>query len=287
MIPPAIALALLTPWSAAVLKWLLTIPVLIGALVSYLRNAGHVPHELRLRRKGLDSLIAGRPGEAEKYFRRSLAMLDPSDQVRPLVCLADALMDQGRYEESKKYLVRAIGLGDATGSGQGSMADLLLLTGADPQKALDMADQALELTTRTSRQDIYFKVGVRNDLRHARYWARRAQALAQLHRRAEARQAIDRASRLVKAAHEEAQQTKPRTPILAKLILGGRLAHSRNLALATAHWKIGLAFLAIDDPSKAIDHFRITRDTDRRGKYRNLARQELKRLESRAQGQAA
>jgi tetratricopeptide (TPR) repeat protein len=283
MTPPGIALALLTPWGAPALKWLLAIPVLlIGAFVIFLRNAGHVPPELRLRRKGLDSLIAGRPGEAEKYFRRSLAMHHPSDQVRPLVCLADALMDQGRYEESKRYLVRAIGLGDATGSGQGSMADLLLLTGADPEKALDMADLALELTTRTSRQDIYFKVEVRNDLRHARYWGRRAQALAQLDRRAEARQAIDRASRLVKAAHAEAQQKKPHTPILAKLILGGRrLAHSRNLALATAHWKIGLAFLAIDDSSKAADHFRITRDTDRKGKYRDLARKQLKRLESR------
>jgi hypothetical protein len=208
-------------------------------------------------------------------------MLDPADQVRPLVCLADALMDQGRYEESKRYLVRAIGLGDSTGSGQGSMADLLLLTGADPEKALDMADQAVELTTRTSGQDIYFDGEVRNDLRRARYWARRAQALAQLDRREEARQAIDRASRIVKAAQAEAQQTRPHTPILAKLILGRRrLAHSRDLTLAAAHWKIGLAFLAIDDSSKAADHFRITRDTDRRGKYRNLARQQLERLES-------
>ena len=93
---PGIALALLTLWAAPSLRWLLAIPVLIGAFVIFLRNAGHVAPELRLRRKGLDSLIAGRPGEAEKYFRRSLAMLDPSDQVRPLVCLADALMDQGR-----------------------------------------------------------------------------------------------------------------------------------------------------------------------------------------------
>ncbi len=281
MTPPGIALALLAPWNTPMIGWFLAIPVVAGAYVIYLRNLGHCPPDLRLRRKGLDSLLAGRPTKAEKYFRKSLAMLDPADQVRPLVCVADALMDQGRYEECKGYLVRALELGDSTGSAQGSMADLLLLTGTDPEKALDMTDQVVELSTRTSRQDIYFGGEVSNDLKCATYWARRAQALAQLDRRAEARQAIDRSLRIVDAAHAEAQQTRPHTSVRVKLIVGGRrLAHHRDLVVAKAHWKIGLAFLAVDDSNRAADHFRITRDRDRRGKYRRLAQQQLEQLES-------
>jgi tetratricopeptide (TPR) repeat protein len=211
-----------------------------------------------------------------------MAMLDPSSQMRPLVCLADALMDQGRFKESQECLVRALELGDSTGSGQGSMADLLLKMGTDPEKALDMADLAVELTTHTSRQDIYFGGEVSNDLRRAKYWARRAHALAQLSRLAEAWQAIDRALRIVEAAKVEAQQTKPHNSILIMLVIGSRrLNHHKDLTVATTHWKIGLALLAMDDSSKAVDHFRITRDTDRRGKYRRLAQQQLARLESR------
>jgi tetratricopeptide (TPR) repeat protein len=278
MAPLGIALAHLAQWNVPLIGPLLTIPVLAGAYVIYLRNMGHCPPAIRLRRKGLDSLLAGKPGKAEECFRESMAMLDGSDQVRSLVCLADALMDQGRYEESRECLVRALGLGDPTGSGQGSMADLLLLTRTDPEKAIDMAEQSMELGIHRSRRDIYFGGGVYNDLLCARYWARRVQALKQLGRRAEAEQAIGRAERLVEAAKTEARQTRPRNSILVKLILGGRIANHRALMVATAHWKIGLAFLAMENSSKAADHFRITRDTDRMGKYRRLAKQQLKLL---------
>ena len=280
MITLGTAIAILTSWDKPWISQILVILVIAGAYVIYLRNLGHCPPELRLRRKGLDLLLAGQPEKAEKYYRQSLAMLDPSDQVRPLVCLADALMDQGRYKDSKEYLERALELGDSTGSGQVSMADLLLQMGTDPEKALDMAEQAMELSTGRSRRDIYFGGGVNDDLRRARYWARRTQALVQLSRRSEARQAIDRASRLVESAIAESRHTRPHNSILVKLILGGRIASHRELAMATTHWQIGLAFLALEDSSKAIEHFRITRDTDHRGKYRRLAQQQLTRLES-------
>jgi tetratricopeptide (TPR) repeat protein len=282
MTPSGIALAFLTPLEPTFTTFLLLILVLAGVFVIFLRNLGHCPPDLRLRRKGLDALIAGRPGEAEKYFRKSMAMLDPSNCVRSLVCLADALMDQGRYEESHEYLVRALELGDPTGSGQGSMADLLLLTRTDPEGALDMAGRAVELSTRSSRRDIYFGGGVSDDLRRAKYWARSAQALAHLNRQVEARQAIDRALRIVEAAKAEAELVRPRNSIIVKLIIGDRrLARHRELAVATTHWRIALAFLAIDDSTKAADHFRITHDTDRRGKYRRLARQQLELLDLR------
>jgi tetratricopeptide (TPR) repeat protein len=256
--------------------WSLAILVIAGILLILLRNLVFHSPELRVRRKGLDSLIAGRPEKAEKYFRKSLAMLDPSDRVRPLVCLGDALMDQGRYQEARECLEMALELGDPTGSGQGSMADLLLLTRAKPEMALEMADQAVHLSTGKMGSDIYFGGEVTNDLRRARYWARTAQALAQLERPVEAQQAIDRALRIVDAAKAEAEQKTPRTSFLTRLILGGgRLGNHRDLQMASAHWKIGLALLAIDDRSRASDHFRVTRDTDRRGKYRRLAQQQL------------
>ncbi len=282
MITSEIALAILALWDTPLTKLLLAMLVFIGAYIIYLRSLGHCPPELRLRRKGMDLLLTGQPVKAEKYFRKSMAMFDASGQVRPLVCLASALIDQGRYDESRECLVRALELGDSTGSGQGSMADLLLQIGSDPEMALEMADLAVELTTHSLRWEIYFGGEVTNDLRRATYWARRAHALAQLSRRAEARQSIDRALRIVEAAKAEAQQTRPHNSILVMMVLGSRrLSHHRDLSVATTHWKIGLALLAMDDSSKAVEHFRITRDTDRRGKYRRLAQQQLERLESR------
>jgi tetratricopeptide (TPR) repeat protein len=190
--------------------WSLAILVIAAILVILQRNLVFHSPELRFRRKGLDSLIAGQPEKAEKYFRKSLSMLDPSNHVRPLVCLGDALMDQGRYQEARKYLEMALELGDPTGSGQGSMADLLLLTRAELELALEMANQAVHLSASEVGPDIYFGGEVSNDLRHARYWARTAQVLVQLERPVEAQQAIDRALRIVDAAKAEAEQTTPR-----------------------------------------------------------------------------
>lgn len=274
-------MALLVPATVFLTVLLLQVLLLAGAYVICVRNLWHCPRELRLRRKGLDSLLEGRPVEAENHFRRSFAMaVDAPDRVRGLVCLGDALMDQGRYEESKAYLLRALELGDPTGSGQGSMADLLLTTGTDPEQALEMAEQAMRLLTSRSTH-LYFDRQVTNDLTLSKYWARRASALAQLDRHTEARQAIERASRIAEAAQIESQHTKNRIPISRKIVLGGsRLAHGRDLTLATTHWRIGLALLAIDDSSRAAEHFRITRDTDRRGKYRRLAEQQLEHLEA-------
>jgi len=280
MASSGLAFALHIPLTALVFGCSLAIPAIGATLVILLRKLAFHSPELRSRRKGLDSLLAGRPEQAEKYFRKSLAMLEPPNRVRPLVCLGDALMDQGRYQEAKECLENAIGLGDPTGSGHGSMADLLLLMRTQPEKALEMADQAVELTTRSSGRDLYFGGDVTNNLRLVRYWARTAQALVQLDRQAEAQQAINRALRIVDATKAEAEQTRPRTSFATMLVLGNRrLSNHRDLAIATAHWKIGLALLALGHSGKAADHFRITRDTDRRGKYRRLAQQQLDRFE--------
>jgi hypothetical protein len=162
------------------------------------------------------------------------------------------------------------------------MADLLLKTAVDPEKALDMAEQSMELTIGMPRNVVYFGGGVYDDLKRAKCWARKAQALVQLNRQTEAHQAIDRAVRLVENAHKEERQVRPRNSLLVMLVIGSRrLSSHRELALAVVHWQLGLAFLATDDSTKAIEHFRITRDTDHRGKYRRLAQQKIQQLESR------
>jgi len=267
------------PWNSRLVALPVAIAIAIGAYVLYLRNLGHCPPNLRLRRKGLDSLLAGKPVKAEQFFRKALSTVDKPDRVRSLVSLSSALSDQCRYKESKECLDTALELGDPTGSGQGSMSDLLLLTGADPEKALELAEEALALTTGSSRKDIYFGGEVNNDFRQATFWARRAMALSQLGRQAEAQQSVNRATRIAEAASNAARQTTPHSSMAVKLAIGGRrLAHHRDLVVATAHWRIGLAFLALEDSSEAAIHFRIVRDTDRRGKYRRLAQNQLEQL---------
>lgn len=259
--------------------WLLiTLVLCVGFGVALRRLIFHSP-ELRCRRKGLDSLIAGRPEKAERYFRRSLTMVEQQDRVRPLVCLGDALIDQGRYEEAMECLETALKLGDPTGSRQGSMADLLLVTRIQPERALEMADQALQMSVKPSPRDLYFGGDMSNDLRRVRYWARTAQALAQLGRQVEAQQAIGRALRIINSTKTTAAQAKPRVSFAAKLVLGDRrLQNHRALQIASAHWKIGLALLSLGDSISATDHFRITHETDRRGKYRRLAQRKLDML---------
>jgi tetratricopeptide (TPR) repeat protein len=263
-------------------KSLLAVVAFGGAFVLHFRYWGHCPPELRHRRKGLDMLLAGRPAEAEKYFRKCLAEVNPSARVRPLVCLADAIMDQGRYEESRQYLNEALELGDSTGSCHGSVVDLLLLTRNDPSKALEMADQAAELSIRVAR-DVYYTRNISDDLKYAKCWSRKAEALAQLERWTEARMAVDRATRYVESAQTEILEFKPKYSFSKRLVIGGRrLAHGRDLAIAATHWRLGLAHLAVNDYGKALTHFRVTRDTDRRGKYRRLALRQLEEMESRS-----
>jgi tetratricopeptide (TPR) repeat protein len=263
---------------------MLIVGVLVWILMRFdhLRMLDYSHPDLSLRRKGLDLLLAGKPAEAERYFRGSLLLAESEGRVRALVCLADALMDQGRFEEAKESLVCALEIGDPIGSCQGSLADLLLLTGTDPEKAIEMADKALELwTQRSASIEFNLSVGVSNQLSLATNWARRARAHAQLDRREEARQAVHQALQTAEAAEAEPPRKKSQIPYDARVIFGTRrLAKGRYMRIANVHWEIGLALLAIEDPKRAADHFRVTRDMDRLGKYRNLAKQQLKQLDS-------
>jgi tetratricopeptide (TPR) repeat protein len=252
------------------------IPVSILAMRWKVRHPGG---DLELRMKGLERLIAGQPEEAEQCFRKALAESSSGERVRALVCLGDALMDQGRYAESRTCLEEALRLGDPTGSGQGSMADLLLATRSDPERAMAMAEEGMRLTTAKAGPDIHFGGEVSNDLKRAKYWARSAGALMLMHRKSEAQQAVDRAVNLAAAARAAASQTRAATPVLTRLLLGNRIARGRSLQMCATYWQVGRALLAVGDGARAADHFRIAQSSDIRGKYRRLAERQLDAME--------
>jgi tetratricopeptide (TPR) repeat protein len=256
--------------------------IFIGAVINSLRGQGAFTSDFKLRKKGLDLLLEGQPIEAEKCYREALGMspkVSEADRVRLLVCLGDALLDQHRCQESKECLDHALLLGDPSGSCQGSMADLLIEQGTDPQKAFEMAEQAMALSTNASNQHFGERWSAANiSFRQAKGWARKAQALLQLGKRTEARQAIDRALKFAESADAEMVHVNPETSMLNKLILGSRLSIMKKLTIVDAHWSIGLALVAMGDKTKAAEHFRIAPDSDPKGKYRLLAKQQLEEL---------
>jgi tetratricopeptide (TPR) repeat protein len=228
-------------------------------------------------------LLAGQPVEAEKCYRTVLdqgAKMQRSDRVRLLVCLADALYDQGRYEEARQYLDQALTLGDPTGSGQGSMCDVLLALKTSPEKAIEMADEAMRLQG-GSAVTRSFGTGwakASNDLLEARTWARKARALLMLDQRAEARQAVDSALSVLDGSKSEVQLASPEATLVGKLILGNRLNRMKQLTISGTSWQVGLALLAMGDKDKAAQQFCVARDRDPMGKYRLLAQKELDSL---------
>ena len=240
------------------------------------------PKDFRLKRKGLDLLLAGSPVEAERCFREALALgtkIFDADRVRLLVCLGEALIDQGRYKEAEDCVAKALEIGDPTGSGQESMADVLILQKKNPEKALEYADQALRfLSHPASRQygDAWYEVQFQ--LYEATTWGRKAQALVLLGQRVEAKQAVERAIRIVEGSKDALAKAMPQTNLLATIILGNRRQRMKALLISATHWQIGQALLDLGDTTRAAEHFRIVRDADLMGKYRNLANQELIRL---------
>ena len=256
---------------------------IIAVGIALFRSGVFSPRHFKLRRKGMDLLLEGKPAEAEKCYRAALdlgAKVPVPDRVRLLVCLGDSLMDQGRYVEAQQYLAQALQLVDPTGSGQTSMCDVLLAQKASPEKAIEMADEAARLHERGSASLSFGDrwAAVSKDLFDARTWARKARALLMLDRRAEARQAMDRALRILEMTKPELQKANPTVSPVARLLLGNRLRRMKDLTISDTSWQIGLALVALGDTDKAAEQFRNVRDTDPMGKYRNLAQKELDRL---------
>jgi tetratricopeptide (TPR) repeat protein len=214
--------------------------------------------------------------EGEGFFRTALEEeLPESERVRFLVCLGDALIDQGLYDEAEQQLAQALELGDATGSAQGSMADVLLLKKSDPERAVYLAEQCFALgdgqTTRSGHETL-------ENLRGARLWARKAQGLLQLERRTEAEEAIRNAVALTVEAHACDRDADEVGVDLAELVATFPPRRLESLAFASTHWRIGAALAELGSGDRAAEHFRIAWNADRGGKYRVLAEKALDRI---------
>jgi tetratricopeptide (TPR) repeat protein len=230
------------------------------------------------RRRGLEHALAGRPAEAQKCYRKGLeqsAKIPDGLRVRLLVCLGNALMDEDRLTEAEDCFAVALQIGDRTGSCQGSIAELLLKRKREPEKVLKVADLAYALEAERFRASPVAWKEQYLGLREAACLTRKAQAFALLDRISEAREAVDKAVSLLKAA-EEGDATRHFDDEAMKRFLFDRRSHDRQkLQFAALHFNLGSAFLALRNTREAIAQFRSGRDVDPKGKYRKLCEQQL------------
>ena len=99
-----------------------------------------------------------------------------------------------------------------------------------------------------------------------------------LYKQPEAQKDLDRALSILDATKPQLESVRPQTSATGSLILGDRLRRMKELTISGTYWAIGLALLAMGDKRRAIEQFVVVRDTDRMGKYRNLAQKELNSL---------
>jgi tetratricopeptide (TPR) repeat protein len=190
------------------------------------------PNPLLLHREALTLSFADRPAEAERCYRKALGMAEsnPNYQWERLhASLGFALIDLARYDEAEQCFHRAIEMGDLTGNSQDGLAELRLVQGVEPEKALDYAGQAIEHAKR--RPDGHIPGG---------YHAHRAWALGLLGRGEEAREPLDQSL---------------------------RVPGPRPYGMASQHWLAGMALAAMQQPEEARKHFQMGHRADPRGKY--------------------
>jgi tetratricopeptide (TPR) repeat protein len=210
-------------------------------------------------------LMAGRPAEAEGCYRECVLKDHGKPRLVQTLDLSDlgaALIDQGRYEEARLCLGKAILLDVGTASPYQNMAELYLVQGIEPEKALRLTDVAIEAPALAPPKPLgppsagetsaYFRrslplLQAQDTRRHSagELFADKAWALALLGRHAEAEEAAQRAL----------QEADPRfLPVHAGI-----------------EWRLGMALLSMGRPSQATDCFRHAREIDPSGKYGSLA----------------
>jgi tetratricopeptide (TPR) repeat protein len=259
--------------SSTLLIVLVAVIAALGAFAVWLLASGDSGPDDLLHR-GARLAMAGRYAEAERRYRKALAddsKLAPPQRSRLLVALGDALMDMDRHEESRQYLEAALAMDDPKGECRGSLADLLLLRGADPQRALALAEEAIE-ACKESLGDLPSGEGIGERLAsfvRAGQWARRAWALALLGRQPESQESIDYAFELV-------------APVLAGLGSRGNYkvpaTTPASLCLAGVHWRTAEALLATGQTDKAREHFQTASDLDPQSKCGARCREKLEHL---------
>jgi hypothetical protein len=189
--------------------------------------------------RGTVLLFAGRSQEAESDLRESSASgsgKGTKPQAIALSNLGYALLDQERYAEASQSFEQSNTMTPASGSAFNGLAEVLLRQDQQPFEALRNLDRAIEL-----------KRGWRKTDRHmlAYMWANRAWALGNLGRTEEALAALQDAE-------------KENTPNFVP-------------GFAGAHWRMGMALIAMDRRAEALEHFRRANEADPHGNYGNRA----------------
>jgi tetratricopeptide (TPR) repeat protein len=199
------------------------------------------PNVTVLHAEGLWLDSAGRLSEAEKRFRKALAMAAGSKYpvARLHACLGNVLVDRGRFHEAEQCFLRAIKAGDDTGSSEAGLAELRLVQGVEAEKALEYADQAIDRGKRRPGKPLPVFV----------FYAYRAWALAVVGRGEEARVA------LAEALH---------------------VPESGASGRAEIHWRIGMALAAMQQSEDAWMHFEMGHKADPRGKYGHRCGEQLR-----------
>jgi tetratricopeptide (TPR) repeat protein len=195
-----------------------------------------------LHQEGLTLSIAGRLADAERRYRRALAMLQgggayPRERLH--ACLGFVLIDRGRYDEAEQCFHRAIEAGDVTGSSETGLAELRLAQGVESDKALAYTEEAIVKAKRRGRL-------------HWGTLADKAWALASLGRADEAREAIAQA------------MTMPEESVPGR---------------AERHWRVGMTLLAMQQTEEARKHFHSGQTADPRGKYGRRCKELLRTAE--------
>jgi tetratricopeptide (TPR) repeat protein len=137
--------------------------------------------------RGVTLLYAGKPAEAEQSVRESLsrghAGVDALRAIR-LTTLGETLLARGRFKEATELFEQSSTIDPQYAGGYSGLAMACLLQDGDPQRALQLADRALELKQSSATQNLD-----RHTL--ANMWAARAEALAMLGRNTEASSSLE------------------------------------------------------------------------------------------------
>jgi len=218
--------------------------------------------------------MAGLYAEAEKGYRKIMAddaRLTPELRARLLVSLGETLMNMDRFDESRQYLEAALLMDDPKGECRGSLADLIVLRGGDPRRALNLAEEAVE-AGKEGLGDPASGDGTGERFAgvvRAGQWARRAWVLALLGRQSDSQESIDFALKLVAPA------LGATAPIVSYKVPATTAA---SLCLAGVHWRCGEALLAAEQTDAAREHFRIAGELDPQGKCGARSRARLEHL---------
>jgi hypothetical protein len=198
-----------------------------------------------LRLCGHVLLLAGRYREAEDSLRRAIAGLRSGlEQAMALQFLADALMEQGRYDEAMRSYEAALQAVPGYRRPYRGMAEMTLRQAKNPQQALEYVENIL------GSSGLAWPARGINGRPQDDYWALKAWALAQFGRSGEVAPAIEEA---FKATNKKSL-----------------------IDLALTNYRAGMAMQAIGNQSSANDYFKRARDLDPHGRCGILAQAALR-----------